>query len=355
MRQTYRLLFLLFIILQAGVFTASAQSRKKKPATKRQQTAPVVNQQTSNVDDGQEAVSVETSVVTVPVSVSDKGGKFVSGLTREKFHLSENGVEQEIAFFDDTEAPFTVALMLDMSNSTEKSLADIQKSAVAFLDQLRPRDKVMIVAFNKDIYQLTEATSDRAELEKQIYRTISGGTTSVYDALYYVGEKFRGVRGRKAIVLFSDGVDTSSQATYESSLQTARGLDSLIYTIRYETYNPVTQFFSAKSAGSQTLVTVTARGENLKKAYDRGTGYVKLIADFTGGRYFLADSPKRLGDVFSSIADELRRQYSIGYYPNEDASGKALRKIKVAVDVPEAEVRTRKAYVHASPMDEENK
>ncbi len=354
MRQTYRLLFMLFIFLHAGVFTASAQNRKKKHTPKQQQTAPVVNRQPSDADE-QEAVSIETSVVTVPVSVSDKGGKFVPGLTREKFHLSENGVEQEIAFFDDTEAPFTVALMLDMSNSTEKSLADIQKSAVAFLDQLRPRDKVMVVAFNKDIYQLTSATSDRAELEKQVYRTISGGTTSVYDALDFVAEKFRSVRGRKAVVLFSDGVDTASQATYEDSLQTARGLDSLIYTIRYETYNPVTNFFSGKSDGSQTLVTVTARGENLKKAYDRGTGYVKLIADFSGGRYFLADSPKRLVDVFGSIADELRRQYSIGYYPKEDSSGKALRKIKVAVDVPEAEVRTRKAYFHSAPIDEENK
>lgn len=329
-------LFFLFIFLHASLFVCSAQN---VPDAKK------------NGDE--EIVRVETAVVTVPVSVLDKDGKFIPRLTRDKFRLSENGVEQEIAFFDGSEAPFTVALLLDMSNSTKDSLADIQKSAVAFLDQLNPQDKVILIAFNKQIYQLTEATGDRDELKKQIYRTISGGTTSVYDSLDFIGEKFRRMRGRKAVVLFSDGVDTSSRATFESSLRAARELDALVYTIRYETYNPVTSYFSGASENSATLV--TAKGENLKAAYERATRYLKLLAENSGGRYFLADSPKNLVAVFEDIAAELRQQYSIGYYPQGDASQTKLRKIKVSVGIPDAAVRNRKSYVYKNSPNTQDK
>jgi VWFA-related protein len=338
MFQTSRRLFFLFVFLHAGFFATNAQ-----------QNAPDPKKKTSD----EEIVRVETAVVTVPVSILDKDGKFIPRLTRDKFRLSENGIEQEIAFFDGSEAPFTVALLLDMSNSTKESLSDIQKSAVAFLDQLNPQDKVIIIAFNKDIYQLTEATNNRDELKKQIYRTISGGTTSVYDSMDFIGEKFRRMRGRKAIILFSDGVDTSSRATFESNLRAAREIDALVYTIRYETYNPVTSFFSAQSENSATLVTY--KGENLKTAYERATRYLKLLADNSGGRYFLADSPKNLVTVFEDIAAELRQQYSIGYYPKEDASKTKLRKIKVSINVPNASVKARRSYVYKNLSDRQDK
>lgn len=344
-RRFYALVFLSFGLLIYPC-AANAQEEKKPP---KNESSKSERGGAEKIVDGEEILRVETNLITVPVGVRDREDRFIPHLTRENFRLFEDGAPQAIEFFEGTDAPFTVALLLDISESTAASFADIQKSAVAFVEQLGAQDRVILIPFNKYVYQRTEATNDRELLKKEIEGMEQGGGTSVYDALDFVYEKLQTTRGRKAVVVFSDGVDTTSRATYRETLNRSRKLDALIYTIRYETLDAAREKTLSKTPVEVTRRVVTANGEDLKTAYNRGGIYLKFLADHSGGRYFLADSPENLTKTFQIIADELRRQYSIGYYPRNDSPGEKPRKIKVTVDVPNAAVKARKSYVYKSP------
>jgi Ca-activated chloride channel family protein len=299
-----------------------------------------------------EVIRVETNLVTVPISALDRNGRFIPGLTQEQFHLFENGIEQRIAYFDSADKPFTVALLLDVSDSTKFKLKEIQDAAIAFTEQLRPEDRVIVVAFDSKVNIITEATSDREVLQRAILRIKTGGGTSLYSAVRVaVAERLNRIRGRKAIVVFSDGVDTASKgATYEETLHTAQELDALIYTIQYNTYSDLTA--SSANEGFNGAELMTAKGEPLQVAYTRAKRYLNLLAEKSGGRPFFADSVERLSATFARIAQELRQQYSIGFYPKHDAGDDGTRQIKVKIDQPGIVVRTRRSYVFkASPRE----
>jgi VWFA-related protein len=298
--------------------------------------------------DDDEVVRVNTSLVTVPVSVTDRQGRFVPNLTREQFRLLEDGVEQEIAFFETADKPFTVALLLDTSDSTRLKLRDIQAAAIAFLDQLRPADRVIVVSFDKRVNVLSGATNDRAALRASILRAQSGGGTSLYSAFELIVEQqLRHIRGRKAVVLFTDGVDTTSRgASYESTLRAAEELDALIYVIRYDTYNDAARALPATSSGGLGAggVLMTSKGEPLDVAYKRAGIYLNLLADKSGGRLFYADSPGNLSQTFARVAAELREQYSLGYYPKLAAQSGGERRIRVRVNAKGLAVHARRSY-----------
>ncbi|MDX6304360.1 MAG: Ca-activated chloride channel [Blastocatellia bacterium] len=292
-----------------------------------------------------DVVRVSTTLVTVPVSVMDRQGRFIPDLTKEKFHIYEDGIEQKIAYFDNAEKPFAVALMLDTSDSTRFKLKDIQDAALEFIDQLRPDDRVIVAAFDKNTAVLAEATSDRSVLTSAIRRVNTGGSTGLYNAIdVIINQRLNRIRGRKAIVLFTDGVDTASQvATYEGTLRFAQELDSLIYPIQYDTLEDL-----RKQAVEMNAQIVTAKGETLGVAYARAERYLRQMADKTGGRFYYAGNLKTLRDVFKRIAQELREQYSIGYYPKSE--GQSIeRRIKVKVEVPGAVIKARRGYMYKAP------
>jgi Ca-activated chloride channel homolog len=299
-------------------------------------------QQKPAVESDVDVIRVSTNLVTVPVSVMDRNGRFVPDLTQKQFHVYEDGVEQEIAFFETAEKPFTVALLLDTSDSTRFKLSDIQNAALAFIAQLAPDDRVLVATFDRQIHFLCGATSDRRVLRNAILAAHTGGGTALYNALdVIVKERLAQVRGRKAIVLFTDGVDTSSSgATYEGTLHFAEELDALIYPIQFSTYDDVT-----KDATAQGLQVATASGERLDAAYARANRYLRLLADKSGGRFYYADNTERLRDVFAHIAQELRHQYSIGYYP-KNSRETSTRKIKIKVDAPGVVISARRAYAY---------
>ena len=164
-------------------------------------------------------------------------------LSHDQFHLYENGIEQEIALFENAEKPFTVALLLDTSDSTKFKLNEIQDAAIAFVEQLRTDDRVIVAAFDRQITILAEESSDRRVLHDAIRRARTGGGTSLYNAVdVIVNQRLSHIRGRKAVVLFTDGVDTSSlAATYQGTLRAAEELDAFIYAIRYNTYDDATK------------------------------------------------------------------------------------------------------------------
>jgi len=325
-----------------------------------------------------DVVRVDTTLVTVPVSVLDRQGRFVPNLRREDFSVFENGVEQAIAYFEPAEKPFTVALLLDTSASTHFHLSEIKEAAIAFAKQLRPQDRVLIVSFNDEVLLLTEATNDSNLIETVIEENANtGNSTRLYDAVdLTIKERLNKIKGRKAIVLFTDGVDTSSQqASYQSTLREVEELDALIYPIQYDT----TDYLRAmQGAGSGTVTVVTTRRGpfgtttsqqtynvpsnggapipgSTKADYDRADQYLHSLADKTGGRLYQANDTAQLAQAFTRIAEELRRQYTLGYYPKtENVGGNERNQIKVRVRQPNLAVKARDSYVK-TPAPSPNK
>lgn len=340
MKKIIRLALLLVSLLSAALFVGVS------PVLAQQQQ-PVSNASSQELAQ-EDVVRITTNLVTVPVSVMDRHGRFIPDLNQGQFHLYENGIEQEIAYFDSAEAPFTVALLLDTSDSTRFKFSDIQEAAIAFVDQLRPVDRVIVIAFDKRVKVLAEATSDRGVLENAIRRTQTGGGTSLYNAFdVVVNQRLNRIRGRKAIVVFTDGVDTSSLgADYQGTLRAAEELDALVYAIQYNTYDEAVKDVKSRAFTQDQTPSeiVTARGERLDTAYDRANRYLRLMTDKSGGRFFYADTVKHLAEVFAGIAKELREQYSIGYYPKNEGQNIEQRNIKVKVGIPAVVVRARKSY-----------
>src|SRR5215211_8471764 len=204
-----------------------------RPAAPQAQETPTGPEE---VDAG-DIIRVNTTLVTLPVSVMDRDGRYIPNLQKEDFRIWEDGVEQQVAFFASVDKPFSVVLMLDTSPSTQFRLEDIQDAAISFVNQLRADDKVMVVSFNDDIKVLSEFTTDRRKLERAIQRAKTDDGTRLYDAVdMVINQQLSRVQGRKAIVLFTDGVDTTSRhANFESNVMDAQELDALIYPVQYDT------------------------------------------------------------------------------------------------------------------------
>jgi VWFA-related protein len=317
-----------------------------------------------------DVLRIDTAFVSVPVSVLDRQGRFVPNLKKEDFTIFENGVEQSIAHFEPTEKPFTVALLLDTSASTRFHLADIKEAAIGFAKQLRPHDRVLVVSFSDEVLLLVEATNDSNLITAVIIENAQpGDSTRLYDAVdLVIKERLSKIPGRKAVVLFTDGVDTSSYlATYQSTLYQAEELDALIYPIQYDTSDYMR---AMQGAGSVTIVTSTSNWPfpggsssqviqnvpsnstpppgSTKLDYERADQYLHQLADKTGARLFKANTVPELNNAFSQIAEELRRQYSLGYYPPSPTAGGEQRQIRVKVSQPNLAVKARNSYLRRS-------
>jgi VWFA-related protein len=182
---------------------------------------------------------IPTTLVNVPVIVTDRLGRFITGLNRNDFSIREDGVVQKLEDFSSTETPFNVALLLDTSLSTQNKLNAIRKAALAFIKQLQPNDRVMIVTFDQQVQFVSGFTNNREELERSIKAIKTKYSTSLYDAIHLtITEKMLPLKGRKAIVILTDGVDTASKkATFESSLELVAATGIISYAIQYETRN----------------------------------------------------------------------------------------------------------------------
>ncbi len=316
-----------------------------------------------------EVVSVSSTLVSVPVSVLDRDGRFISGLRQQDFRIFEDGAEQQVAYFASVEQPFTVALLIDTSASTRFKLEEMQDAAIAFLDQLRPDDRVVVISFDDQVRVLSPITNDRGLLRDAVRRTRRGQGTRLYDAVELaVRQQLSQARGRKALVLFTDGVDTTSRhASYQSTLAEAEELDALVYPIQYDTYTgpsggggnwPPPQNPQRRRGGLDILVDILGGGNvtigggggggrgNSREEYERGGEYLRQLAALTGGRHHNADDLRYLEQAFTNIAEELRRQYSLGYYPSRQSQASERRQIKVRVKRPNLVVRARDSYIY---------
>lgn len=332
-----------------------------------------------------DVIELTGTLVNVPVVVRDTNNRYIADLKKEHFRLFEDGMEQEIVFFSNTEEPFSVALLLDTSGSTREELPRIQDAAITFVEQLHDYDRVMVISFDDDIDLQCELTSDRREIVRAIRRVRSGGSTRLYDAVAFtLNQRLNHVSGRKAIVLFTDGVDTASRnAGFESTIRDLEESNVLVYSIRYNTLEAVAR----RTGGSGGVIIgriplplplpgpsqrtrwpiplphpgpfpvpgrwptpSPRRGpgspthDRLEEMYRRGEAYLSELADRTGGVLYAADSLYDLPGVFEHIADELRHQYMLGYYPSNTARDGSYRRIRVTVRHPDAHVRARPGY-----------
>lgn len=298
-----------------------------------------------------EVVRVETDLMTIPVRVTTKGGRSVTDIKRTEFKILENGAEQEIAYFSDIDQPFTVALVLDMSYSSVFKLEDIQHAARQFVSLLRPEDKVLVVSFDEKPTVLCEFTNDRRILDLAIKGSRIGSGTSLYLTLDMIlKQKFGRVDGRKAIVLLSDGVDTSSK--FENSktiLDFLTESDVMVYPIRYDTFDDVqesrrvTAPIQYDEDDQQYRVDLGPKKGERKEDYDAAKEFLGEAASVSGGRIFTANSKTNLDSAFAEIAKELRKIYTIGYYPNRETDSGTFYDIKVRVYRPDLTVRVRES------------
>ena len=379
-----RVAFLIVVVCVGWAGSSFAQSRRVPPpkGSEKQNTRPeplptptpapaeTPEPQVDQAPDSGEVVSVDTRLVTIPVRVMDRRSRFIGGLKQESFKVFEDEVEQEVAYFTNESQPFTVALVLDMSYSTTFKIGEIQSAAIAFIDQLRPEDRVLVISFDEQVHMLCEATSDRATIYRAIRSTKIATGTSLYEAVEMtINDRLRTVKGRKAMVLFTDGVDTTSRSSNDlANLRDALELDALIYPIRYDTFADVQAMKNRgpvmlpgpktttpptipTSGGlpfpiptGPTVATPGSRGTTAEE-YKFAEEYLTKLADLTGGSIYLASTIGNLNNAFTKIASELREFYSLGYYPTSEETPGKTRRIKVKVSQPDVVVRARDRYV----------
>ena len=393
---------LLFAFLSIAIQMASAQTQTRprrvsdrgqglSTQTSLPPRAPVLNggnssgattntQSRRQLPDGPEEVSagdiirVNTALVTLPVSVMDRNGKYIPNLRKEDFRLWDEGIEQQVAYFASTEQPFTVVLMIDTSGSTHFKLEEIQDAAIAFVNQLQPNDRVTVVSFDDKIRFHTESpTADRRVLREAILKTRTGGGTRLYDAVDQVINRYLNhIQGRKAIVLFTDGVDTTSRrSTFEDNIHDAEELDALVYPVQFDTFGDLNTGVwpgSPRGPSSRSIILGNILGSIIigggrggggwpggvgfpgggpgtsREEYRIGDQYLHALAAKTGARVYNADQD--LTNAFALVAEELRRQYSLGYYPKPIGQPGERHHIRVRATRWDVVVRARESYIY---------
>lgn len=293
--------------------------------------------------DENDTVRVSTNLITVPAEVMDRSGRYIGNLRKHEFRVFENGIEQDLAYFAAVEQPFTVALLLDVSGSTQTRLQAIRSAANAFIKRLRPNDRLLLVSFDGKINVLTEAVTLSDLRKKKLRLDAVNDGTLLYDTVNFVlNQRLAGISGRKAIVLLTDGVDGGSRkGSYKQTLRDVEEADVVVYTVQYNTLPEL-------PARLSQIINPKARAHTharMLKEYAVGATYLEALARKTGGRLQKAESLSDVPAAFAAITEELGRQYSLGYYPKGQIQAGERRDIKVRTRSSNFVVRARQSYV----------
>jgi len=270
-----------------------------------------------------------TDVVSLSVTVATPEGKLIGGLDRALFQVFEDGALQDISFFSAERQPIALSILLDTSASMEPKLAVAQEAASGFARRLGPQDLAEVIDFDSRVDILQDFTGDAAKLERAIRRTNAGGSTSLHNALYIALTTLKKARlqgadsiiRRQAIVVLSDGEDTSSLMGYDEVLDLAKRSDVIVYAI-----------------GLKSAQDLKSRG------FSEADYELRTLAEETGGRLFTVDQVAQLAPIYQQIADELMNQYTLGYTSRNPKKDGAWRAVQVRVQQPNALARTKRGY-----------
>jgi VWFA-related protein len=357
-----KLVSLLLFLFIAASATAMAQEQKDK-------------------DD---AIKLKTDLVTLTASVMSRNGHPVKSLTKDDFVIYEDGVRQRITHFAPTEEPFTIMLLLDISGSTSNDIELIKRAAQGFLGELTARDRVAVIVFSRDIEMIAGFDQSRDRVKSALDQvataegditqrfTVSTGT-SFYDALAQAvsDSSFSKIEGRKAIVCMSDGVDSTSLKNYKQIAPLVEKSEASVYFLVPNTQDAllegliktrndpgyvnfsqsqVDRFYqeyypdSADRSVPTHKIPPLIRREMVNGLYDIADRDMKQLAERTGGKAYPVNALTDLSAVYKQVADSLRSQYSIGYYPENETRDGRWRKIRVEAKTQAYTVRTRSGY-----------
>jgi Ca-activated chloride channel family protein len=339
------------------------------------------------VDEG-DVVRVETQLVSVPAVVTDRTGRRLTGLRADDFQIFEDGRPQKIANFSTTEAPFEVALLLDTSGSTREEVGLIRRAARAFVEALRPGDRVAVLAFNTrqdgseklaTVEVKAPLTDDRTELREAIENIGASNGTPFYDSLERVAkEVFRDrpkdeMRGRRALVALTDGVDSASESDFEEAREMLKrvGLVSYFVEVNTEEYvedrlmedcqdDGALRLSHAQLERYRRVIAPTADAADFsdfcrmgqfermhasRTLYQIARQEMNRLARESGGKTFPVADLRDAQRAFRQVAEDIGTQYSLGYYPTNKARDGSFRNIRVTVrGVRDAQVRARDGY-----------
>jgi len=273
-----------------------------------------------------DTIKVNVNLVRIVASVKNNAGQLVGTLRQDDFEIYDNGARQEVAVFSrQTEQPLSIALLVDTSGSTAKELKYEGDSAARFLHALlaegNPEDAVALYSFNYDIRLEHDFTHNYASLERPLKTLHGEASTSLYDAIYYASRALENRQGRKAIIVVTDGGDTTSVRDLKTALKAAQLADAVIYAV---VVLPITND-AGRNIGGENALTIMAQG--------------------TGGRTFLPSVGKELDKTFSDIIMELRTQYLLGFYPHDVPLKKdPFHRLEVRLKSPELRVSARNGY-----------
>jgi Ca-activated chloride channel family protein len=266
-------------------------------------------------------IEVDVDVVSVTAVVFDKSGHFIRSLGPKDITLSEDGVQQDVSYFREASSeggervPLSVVLVLDTSGSMRENMHFLQEAVLNFVYKMEEVDTALVVSFNDSIKGSAEFTGDIDRLERFVEGLQAWGGTSLYDAIQYSLGRIKDQPGRKAVIVFSDGADNTSTLSDREVVDYARAVEATVYSIGF-------------------------KGQG---AYGSPRGFLRKIANETGGQFFSPDNVGDLIRVFNEISDELKNHYLLAYVPKRPPDG-SWRQIELKVDRPGAEVRVRKGY-----------
>jgi Ca-activated chloride channel homolog len=330
--------------------------------TAKSDTPPIVG------SEGNPTFKVSVDWVFLNVSVRDRySNRSLTDLTGEDFEIYEDGVLQEVGLFETAESPFHLLLLLDVSGSTESFIGLSKEASIQFTNEINANDRIGAATFNSNVRLVQDFTNDRSAVAASIRRVRSGGGTAFYDALLEsVDNYMRGIQGRKAIVVFTDGVDNQlsgsrgegSRTPFQVLFRRIQEIDTIVYPIFLDTEEGTYTGVPSTGGIGDILADIILGGrvpgqipgpstnpQSNRAAYREARLQLQEIADQTGGRMYAPQAINDLNRVYSEIADDLRIQYWLGYTSSNRNTDGSWRAIQVkAKNHPNAAVRTRKGY-----------
>ncbi len=271
-------------------------------------------------DDDDDEIKIDSSIVVLNATITDKTGSAAKNLSRDQFEVYEDGEKQEIAFFQTQETPFAAVILIDTSGSMEARVSLARAATIKFLSGLRAEDQTSIYNFDTNV-SLVQDFSNIRDLTPKVFDLKAFGWTVLYDAIFEASKELeKRAEKRKAIIVLSDGADTRSGKSADKALKAALEADATIYTVDMSVIN---------TGGKERL---------------QNRSILKKFAEKTGGKFIETPGGIEMRDAFETIVNELGIQYTLGYYPKNQKKDGKWRKIELKVPDQDLNIRTREGY-----------